>query len=170
MKKLLLGMIIFCNAYAIKEFFIGRDGITYSLRNMRLSDKKKGHLELLGQLTECHNLGYLKYCSFYLRLNKRHIVLVIEDVNRCKIIASGTLFIERKLIHGGSFVGHIEDIVTDYNARGQGLGKIVVLRLAEYAQGSGCYKVILDCAKSNIPFYEKCGFMHKGSEMELRFQ
>ena len=29
----------------------------------------------------------------------------------------------------------------------------------------GCYKVILDCAEANVPFYEKCGLTRKEVQM-----
>jgi hypothetical protein len=37
--------------------------------------------------------------------------------------------------------------------------------LVRVAKQQGCYKVILDCAESNIPFYEKCGLSRKEVQM-----
>lgn len=41
----------------------------------------------------------------------------------------------------------------------------VIAALVSYAQSQGCYKVILDCSDSNVPFYEKCGFTRKEVQM-----
>ena len=54
--------------------------------------------------------------------------------------------------------GHIEDIVVDKSTRGKNLGKRIIELLKSIAQVNGCYKVILDCAEHNVPFYKKCGF------------
>lgn len=37
--------------------------------------------------------------------------------------------------------------------------------LVRVARQQGCYKVILDCAEHNIPFYEKCGLSRKEVQM-----
>lgn len=67
---------------------------------------------------------------------------VIEDrANGGKIVACGTLFLELKFIHAGGWCGHIEDVVVDANARGRGLGKLIVTTLKQAAEGFGCYKV-----------------------------
>lgn len=29
----------------------------------------------------------------------------------------------------------------------------------------GCYKIVLDCSDRNIPFYERCGFQSKETQM-----
>jgi glucosamine-phosphate N-acetyltransferase len=40
--------------------------------------------------------------------------------------------------------------------------------LCDAATKAGCYKVILDCAESNVPFYEKCGLARKEVQMVRR--
>ena len=52
-----------------------------------------------------------------------YYVIVIEDLKRQKIVASGTLFIERKFLHETASAGHIEDIVVDAEERGHQLGR-----------------------------------------------
>ena len=44
----------------------------------------------------------------------------------------------------------------------------VVESLVEAAKAQGCYKVILDCAEANVPFYEKCGLVRKEVQMVRR--
>ena len=41
----------------------------------------------------------------------------------------------------------------------------IIEALKSAAQEAGCYKVILDCAGSNAPFYEKCGLIRKEVQM-----
>ena len=78
------------------------------------------------------------------------------------IVGTVTLLIENKIIHNGSKVGHIEDVVVDFNHRKLGIGKLLIDYCLDIAKKEGCYKVILDCDDENIKFYEKCGFKEKG--------
>ena len=82
-----------------------------------------------------------------------------------RVIAAGTLLIERKFIRNCGMCGHIEDIVVDSSQRGKNLGKILIQNLKEMAERLGCYKVILDCEEGKVQFYEKCGFGEKGRQM-----
>jgi len=54
-------------------------------------------------------------------------------------------------------------------ARGQGLGKRILLHLIAEARTRECYKVILDCAVDNRGFYEKVGMTEKERQMVLYF-
>ena len=99
------------------------------------------------------------------RLEDMYKIIVIEDVRRERIIGAGSLIIERKFIRDLGLAGHIEDIVVDKSYRGKQLGKRIIELLKSIAHVNGCYKVILDCADYNVPFYNKCGFFVKGVEM-----
>ena len=92
-------------------------------------------------------------------------IIVIEDVRKEKIIGAGSLFVEKKFIRDLGVCGHIEDIVVDKTYRGKNLGKRIIELLKVLGQVNNCYKVILDCADYNVPFYNKCGFFVKGIEM-----
>ena len=50
-------------------------------------------------------------------------VIVIEELSSKKIVASGSVFVEKKFIRGCGSVGHIEDIVVDDSQRGKNFGK-----------------------------------------------
>ena len=63
------------------------------------------------------------------RSHPGHIILVIEEIKRGKIIATGTGVMERKFIRDGSYVCHIEDIVVERNTRNEGLGKMLIKNL-----------------------------------------
>ena len=84
-------------------------------------------------------------------------------------VGCATLLIEKKLIHDGSKVAHIEDVIIGSGFRGQGYGKLLINALINTAQMDGCYKVILDCANEVRPFYESCGLVEKGVQMALYF-
>ena len=138
-------------------------------RNLEINDYYNGYLDLLSQLTEVNkkNITFEKFSNFIKNLNINHKIIVIIHEN--KIVASGTLFIEDKIIHGISKVGHIEDIVVDSESRGLGLGKKIVSYLTNLAKENNCYKVILNCKEENCGFYQKCGYEKKEVEMVKYF-
>lgn len=135
-------------------------------RHLTKDDFKKKYLNLLEQLTivnkELIDETVFSYFLNTLDLEKK-VVFVMEDDS--KIIASGTLIIEQKLIHGASKLGHIEDIVVDKTYRGMGLGKKLISFLINYAKKKNCYKVTLDCNIKNKLFYEKCDLKYNGCQM-----
>jgi len=144
----------------------------YQIRKLELSDKDKGFIELLKQLTVCDSVSDKDFQGRFeelARLGDDHLICVIEDSRSGKIVATGSVFIERKFIRNCGKVGHVEDVVVDSMARGSQLGKKVVEFLTNHASSMGCYKVILDCSEQNIPFYEKCGFKKKEVQMVKYF-
>ncbi|XAR69744.1 Glucosamine-phosphate N-acetyltransferase [Bertholletia excelsa] len=144
----------------------------FRVRKLEISDKSKGFIELLQQLTVCGSISdeefeeqFKELCSY----GNDHLIGVIEDPHSGKIIATGSVFIEKKFIRNCGKVGHIEDVVVDSNARGMQLGKKIVGFLIDHARLMGCYKVILDCSDQNRTFYEKCGFKQKEIQMVRYF-
>jgi len=96
-----------------------------------------------------------------------HVAYTVEN-GRIFIHGTATLLYETKLIQGGKKVGHIEDIVVSPNYRDQGIAKRLISILTQMASET-CYKVILDCPKELVPFYEKCHFVEKGVQMAHYF-
>ncbi|KAJ8431507.1 hypothetical protein Cgig2_003256 [Carnegiea gigantea] len=142
------------------------------IRRLEITDKSKGFIELLRQLTVCDSLSDKEFEDRFHELASQgddHIICVIEDDSTGKIIATGSVFIEKKFIRNCGKVGHIEDVVVDSSARGLHLGKKVIQFLTEHAESVGCYKVILDCSAENRAFYEKCGFKQKEIQMVKYF-
>lgn len=149
-----------------------RERENYSIRRLEISDKRRGFIELLKQLTTCDDVSDKDFEARFQELRSLgddHVICVIEDATSGKIIATGSVFIEKKFIRSCGKVGHIEDIVVDSSARGLNLGKRVVSFLVNHAQSVGCYKVILDCSMDNRAFYEKCGFKQKEVQMVRYF-
>ena len=142
------------------------------LRALEGSDLDRGYLTLLSQLTTVGDATMQDVEQRFREIEASHDyrILIAEDRASHRIVATGTLFVERKFIHGCGKVGHIEDVVVDASCRGQGVGKQLIEALMQWAQDKGCYKVILDCAEGNAGFYEKCGMRQKEIQMVKYFE
>lgn len=140
----------------------------YNVEKLKIDDYYNGYLELLEELTIVES-DKISFEDFSKRFNEiKSKIYIIKNKNN-KIIASGSIFIEKKFIHKLGSVGHIEDIIVSKNYRNLGLGKTIINKLIEYSKQKNCYKVILDCSENNKLFYEKCGFIIKGVEMSKYF-
>ncbi|KAI9636608.1 acyl-CoA N-acyltransferase [Dioszegia hungarica] len=136
-------------------------GSDLELRPLRASDGDRGHLELLTVLTVAPKLSSQSYADTFNHLRScpnTYFTIVI-------IVSCGSIIIERKFVRSSGLVGHIEDIAVSKSMQGRKLGLKIINTLEEVGRGQGVYKIILDCSKENIPFYEKCGFKHKEYEM-----
>lgn len=128
-------------------------------------------LKLLSQLTSVTDsngslISSKDYGNFFANLEPNTHIYVLENSEN-QLVGMGTLLIESKLVHGGSKVAHIEDVVIDENYQGKGYGKFLINKLVEKAKKFKCYKIILNCDEKNIRFYEKAGFKKKNIEMSL---
>ena len=129
------------------------------VRELEITDIDEAYMKLLCQLSgeekeyKWHDAGlfWFKYQD-----NDYHQTFVYEEEGR--VIGTATVLIEHKLLHYGSRVGHIEDVVVDKNARKSGIGQELIKACIDFCRYNKCYKAILDCSEENIPFYEKCGF------------
>ncbi|KAI4300474.1 hypothetical protein L6164_033850 [Bauhinia variegata] len=144
----------------------------FRVRKLEVSDYGKGFIELLQQLSVCDSVSNKEFGDRFGELSSLgddHVVCVIEDELSGKIIATGSIFIEKKFLRNCGKVGHIEDVVVDSTVRGKQLGKKLIKFLTDHAHSMGCYKVILDCSHENRVFYEKCGFKQKEVQMVMYF-
>ena len=145
-----------------------KSGVTF--RPLSDTDYGRGFCDLLEELTICE-ASEKDFRTVFNEMKKTsdiYYVVVGEDHETGMIVATGTVFIEKKYIHKGGSVGHIEDIVIKREARGKELGKELISHLVHIAVTKGCYKVILDCNDRNMPFYERCGF-HKHENQMARY-
>ncbi|CAL9110774.1 unnamed protein product [Musa textilis] len=107
------------------------DDLLLQLRRLEISDNGKGFVELLSQLSPA--TGPLSNADFRARfadlaaLGDDHLIVVAEDRHTGRIVATGSVFIERKFLRGGGKVGHIEDVVVDA-AAALGSGWFVTFR------------------------------------------
>ncbi|WWC64164.1 uncharacterized protein I303_106772 [Kwoniella dejecticola CBS 10117] len=138
------------------------------LRPLASDDVNRGHFDVLSVLTVAPQLSPKAYKENFDRLKAcagTYFIIVIVDKATDKIVASGSIIVERKFLRNAGLVGHIEDIAVSKAVQGKKLGLRIINALEEIGASQGCYKIILDCSEKNIPFYEKCGFKHKEFEM-----
>lgn len=143
----------------------------YSMRPIALDDYDKGVLDCLRGLTTVGDISQEMWDNQFKYWKKNHdqyFTLVITDAVQ-RVVAVGTLLMERKLIHECGLVGHIEDIAVAKDQQGKKLGIRLIKALIAIGKAQGAYKVILDCSDHNIGFYEKCGLVKAGVEMSIKF-
>lgn len=139
----------------------------YTARPLRRSDYQLGYLDVLRVLTTVGDISYEQWnerYNFMAKRNDEYYLMVICD-EAARIVATGSLIVERKFIHALGQVGHIEDIAVSTDQQGKKLGLRVIQTLDSVAAKVGCYKSILDCSEANEGFYLKCGFRRAGLEM-----
>jgi glucosamine-phosphate N-acetyltransferase len=144
--------------------------VNFFIREIQVSDLRRGFFDTLSNLAPIGNiinederaekiLAEINSYPFY-----TIFVAVKEDG---EIIGSITILVEQKFIHDGGKVGHIEDVVTRKGYEGIGVGKALVFKALNFAKQNKCYKVVLDCSRSNIGFYEKIGFREHEVSMRM---
>ncbi|KAF9269829.1 acyl-CoA N-acyltransferase [Marasmius fiardii PR-910] len=138
------------------------------IRPLACSDYRRGHLAVLSVLTVVSDKGEEAWVEQFNTMRAApgtYYPLVIVDKALDKIVGVGCVFLERKFVRGLGTVGHIEDIAVDKGQQGKKLGLRIIQVLTHISEKAGCYKTILNCSDTNIPFYEKCGFIKKENEM-----
>jgi len=130
---------------------------------------KTQYIELLSQLTDSPMITDEEFINKVNEISKIGTIVVCYIPNiDIKIVGSGTIIYEPKIIHGGKSVGHIEDIIVDKNYRHKGIANHILNMLVELAKNK-CYKVILDCKEDLLDFYSKNGFNKNGIQMAKYF-
>ena len=82
-------------------------------------------------------------------------------VENGKVISTCYCLIIPNLTRLGSSIAFVENVVTDSEYRGQGLGRKVMGKAIEFARENNCYKVILQSGswrKEAHQFYKSLGF------------
>lgn len=155
----------------------GGSGEGYVVRPAVQADVDRGLPEALESLSPGASSaprGAVRAAMAEMLSNPNHVVMVAAEEEgggrggaaaRCRIVGASTLLVEPKLIHGGSRVGHIEDVSVAASEQGRGVGAALVGACLKEAERRGCYKTILDCTEDVRPFYEKMGFARHASEM-----
>jgi glucosamine-phosphate N-acetyltransferase len=137
-----------------------------TIRELQESDLDQGFLESLSELTEV-GLTPATARGVYAGLPANLHTYVAVHAGR--VVGTASLLLERKFIHGGGRVGHIEDVSVARTAQRQGVGTALVRHAIVQARRYGCYKVILDCFDDLMPFYERMGFRpyNRGLRLDL---
>lgn len=90
---------------------------------------------------------------------------VVKDQILNKVVGFAAIYYLDKIT--GRTVAQIEDVIIHPDYREEGIGQSLIEFCMDYVQDQrSCYKIVLNCEKHNIPFYEKCGF--KLSEVQMR--
>ena len=126
------------------------------------------YIQLLSYLTITHDLTLEQFNKKIRDISKMGIIIVciLREPTGIKLLGSGTIIIEPKIIHGGKSVGHIEDLVVHPNYRNQGIAQTILDKLVDYSK-KDCYKVILNCNPNLESFYKMAGFEKKCIQMAL---
>lgn len=144
---------------------------SYKIREIQEKDLESGFFETLENLSEVGSIkddvSKAKEILDEIKVNNKIFVAVDETE---KIIGSITLIIEKKFIHNGGRVGHIEDVVTRKGYEGRGVGKSLVKECIEVCRKKDCYKIILNCFDDNVEFYKKIGFKKYDNGMRLNLR
>ena len=93
------------------------------------------------------------------------VVAVAEQDGR--IVGTGTLYVLRKFLYGGSTAAQIEDVAVATDRQRSGAGRAVIEYLLARAQAVGCYKTVLFCEDEVLPFYRRLGFRHTTNGMRF---
>ncbi|KAJ2740113.1 Glucosamine-phosphate N-acetyltransferase-like protein, partial [Coemansia sp. BCRC 34301] len=82
------------------------------IRPLEVTDFRKGYIECLANLTVVGDVSEQMFAESFEDMQRAgcYFVIVIEDLELAKIVASGTLVVEQKFIRLCGRVGHIEDI------------------------------------------------------------
>lgn len=137
--------------------------------NANIEQIKTSYLNLLNKLTFTPDITNDLFIQQLKKIDEMGLIIVCTNTNTIdenfKIIGSGTVIIEPKIIRGGKSVGHIEDIVVDERFRGRRIAQTILHMLKEFARKNNCYKVILDCYEEVCHIYTTNGFEIKGTQM-----
>jgi glucosamine-phosphate N-acetyltransferase len=140
------------------------DSLENIIKNNDITKVKENYIKLLSNLTKTSIIDDNAFINIINKIHEMGIIYVCyiyDDKNNIIFVATGTIIIEPKIIHGGKKVGHIEDIVVDLNFQKMGISVKIVEFLKKYGIKNDCYKIILDCNKEIKKVYEKNDFYEK---------
>lgn len=130
------------------------------VRPLAMNDYDRGFVGLLNQLTDTAILSRDHFMERFEQMKRSGtiFIVVIEDLESHKIVATATMVLEMKFIHRCGCVGHIEDIVVDKAYRDKGLETHLIEQLRHLGTQLGVYKLVLNCTQANVDVYQECGF------------
>ncbi|KAM9817411.1 glucosamine 6-phosphate N-acetyltransferase [Neosynchiropus ocellatus] len=149
-----------------------RPGDGLVLRPLCTADYNRGFFKVLSQLTQTGDVTAEQFFRKFehMKTTGDYFVVVVEDINVGQIVATATLIIEHKFIHSCAKRGRVEEVVVSDECRGKQLGKLLVSALTLLSDKLDCYKITLECASKNVPFYQKFGYSaSEETYMQCRF-
>jgi glucosamine-phosphate N-acetyltransferase len=140
----------------------------HEVRELRADDLDNGFLETLGSLSDIEGLTHEEARRILATIKRAHLHhFLVAVTGDGRVIGTTTLVVERKFIHGGGLVGHIEDVAVRRGYQGGGVGGSLVKAAVQKAKELGCYKCILDCKDDLVEFYERQGFRRHDVGMRI---
>ena len=140
--------------YVLNDAYVDLcNSLFVQIRPLASTDYRRGYLSVLSVLTVVTDPGedaWVAQFNHWKSAPHTYYGIVIVDKASDRIVAVGTVFIERKFLRGLGSVGHIEDIAVDERQQGKKLGLRVIQALTRISENSGCYKTILNCSDKNI--------------------
>lgn len=100
-------------------------------------------------------------------LNQWSQVFIAIDKEVNEIVGTITILIEQKLTRWWAKAWHIEEVITRKWWGRRWIASSLITQAIEYAKKQWCYKIILDCDKKLIPFYEKFWFQESEVMMKM---
>ena len=96
------------------------------VRELRADDLRNGFPETLDALRPTSGIDPAAAAAIFerVRRNPDTVVAVAEQDGR--IVGTGTLYLLRKFLYGGSTVGHVEDVAVAAGRQRSGVGKLPV--------------------------------------------
>lgn len=138
-----------------------------TVRLLNETDFKRGYFDLMGQLTRVGQASEDDFKRVFFKMRTVNMasshdlysIIVMEDCETEKIVASTTLLLEHDCFRSQFLQGRIEDVVVSESHRKVKLGtlliKIVIAIGREILQVPD---IILDCSDPLIKFYDRLGF------------
>jgi len=151
---------------------------------------KREYINLLKNLSIVENILDYKFIDLVNNIFEMGIIYVAyiipeNNILNLKILGSGTVIYEPKIIRGGKSVARIEDIVVLSEYRGLGIAKNIINYLISFSKNRTkgdkekyknnkiinyqVYKIILVCNDEYINFYKIFGFSQKDNNLVLYF-
>ena len=121
---------------------------------------------IYSELTQSKAIPYNTFKNIIISLPDNHEIYVCKYNNYPAGLI--TLITEKKLIHGGSLVGHIEDLAVHRDYKNMSIGKTLLNYCIDKCRISGCYKLILNCNEQLKTYYEKNSFIDTGFFMTYK--
>jgi glucosamine-phosphate N-acetyltransferase len=138
-----------------------------TVREMTASDLGGRFFEALAALAEVGLTAREAEEVFHER--QRRGVRTYVALWRGQVAGTASLLLERKYIHRGGLVGHIEDVAVNPSCQVRGVGTALVGHATEEARKLGCYKVVLDCSEGLVPFYARLGYRPHNLGLRIDF-
>lgn len=146
----------------------GRSQWRHEVRELRAGDMDNGFLDTLGSLSDVEGLTPEEARRILATMKLSHLYhFLVAVTSGGRVVGTTTLLVERKFIHGGGLVGHIEDVAVRRGYQGRGVGGSLVKAAVQKAKELGCYKCILDCKDELVEFYERQGFRRHDVGMRI---